>query len=103
MGPGERVKPRLSQALTRGARPDSNLRPAVQISSPLPSRYAPWGRFFLNTPPQVGEWMSRTPNLRIMVQKLSFPNGLVKTSASCSAEVTNSVVIEPSCILSRMK
>jgi len=29
MGPGERVKPRLSQALTRGARPDSNSRPAV--------------------------------------------------------------------------
>jgi hypothetical protein len=35
--------------------------------------------------------MSRTPNLRIMVEKLSFPNGLVKISASCSAEVTNSV------------
>ena len=44
VGPGERVKPRLSQALTRGARPDSNSRPAVQISSPLPSRYAHWGR-----------------------------------------------------------
>jgi len=46
VGPGERVKPRLSQALTRGARPDSNSRPAVQISSPLPSRYAHWGQFF---------------------------------------------------------
>jgi hypothetical protein len=43
VGPGEEVKPRLSQALTRGARPDSNSRPAVQISNPLPSRYAPWG------------------------------------------------------------
>jgi hypothetical protein len=43
VGPGERVKPRLSQALTRGARPDSNSKLAVQISSPLPSRYAPWG------------------------------------------------------------
>jgi len=43
VGPGERVKPRLSQALTKGARPDSNSRPAVQISSPLPSRHAPWG------------------------------------------------------------
>jgi len=43
VGPDERVKPRLSQALTRGARPDSNSRPAVQISNPLPSRYAPWG------------------------------------------------------------
>jgi hypothetical protein len=36
VGSGERVKPRLSQALTRGARPDSNSRPAVQISNPLP-------------------------------------------------------------------
>jgi len=43
MGPDERVKPRLSQALTRDACPDLNLRPAVQISSSLPSRYAPWG------------------------------------------------------------
>jgi hypothetical protein len=43
MGPGEQAKLRLSQTLTRGARPDSNSRPAVQISSPLPSRYAPWG------------------------------------------------------------
>jgi len=42
VGPGEQVKPQLSQALTRGARPDSNSRPAIQISSPLPSRYAPW-------------------------------------------------------------
>jgi len=41
VGLGEGVKPRLSQALTRGARPDSNSRPAVQISNPLPSRYAP--------------------------------------------------------------
>jgi hypothetical protein len=39
VGPGEGVKPRLSQALTRGARPDSNSRPAVQISNPLPSPY----------------------------------------------------------------
>ena len=44
VGPGERVKPWLSQDLTRGARPDSNSRPAVQISSPLPSRHAPWGQ-----------------------------------------------------------
>jgi len=41
VGPGEEIKPRLSQALIRGARPDSNLRPAVQISNTLPSRYAP--------------------------------------------------------------
>jgi len=41
VGSDERVKPQLSQALTSGARPDSNLRPAVQISNPLPSRYAP--------------------------------------------------------------
>jgi len=41
MGPDERVKPRLSQALTRGARPDSNSKPAVQISRFLPSHYAP--------------------------------------------------------------
>jgi hypothetical protein len=39
------LKLRLSQALTRGARPDSNSRPAVQISNPLPLRYAPWGMF----------------------------------------------------------
>jgi hypothetical protein len=43
VGPGERVKPRLSQVLTRGARPDSNSRPAVEILSPLSSRYVPWG------------------------------------------------------------
>ena len=49
VGPGERVKPRLSQALTRGARPDSNTRPAVQISIPLPSRYAPWGLVSIKT------------------------------------------------------
>jgi hypothetical protein len=40
VGSGERVKPRLSQTLTRGACPDSKKRPAVQISSPLSSRYA---------------------------------------------------------------
>jgi len=40
VGSGERVKPRLSQTLTRSACPDSNSRPAVQISSPLSSRYA---------------------------------------------------------------
>ena len=45
VGPGERVKPRLSQTLTRSARPDSNSRPAVQISNPLPPRYTPWGQF----------------------------------------------------------
>jgi len=39
---GERVKPRLSQTLTRDARLDSNSRPAVQISNPLPSRYVSW-------------------------------------------------------------
>jgi len=43
VGPGEGVKPRLSQALTRGACPDLNSRPAVQISNPLPSHYVPWG------------------------------------------------------------
>jgi hypothetical protein len=35
VGPGEGVKPRLSQALTRDARLDSNSRPAVQISNPF--------------------------------------------------------------------
>jgi len=43
IGPGEQTKHRLSRVLTRGARPDSNSRPAMQISSLLPSRYAPWG------------------------------------------------------------
>ena len=47
--PDERVKPRLSQTLTRGARPDSNSRPAVQISNPLPSRYAHWGHTYMRT------------------------------------------------------
>ena len=41
VGPGERAKPWLSQTLTRGARPNSNSRPAMQISNPLPSRFAP--------------------------------------------------------------
>jgi len=40
MGPSERVKLRLFQALIRDARHDSNSRPSVQISSPLPSRNA---------------------------------------------------------------
>jgi hypothetical protein len=40
--PGEEVKSRLFQTLTRDACPDSNSRPAVHISSPLPSRYASW-------------------------------------------------------------
>jgi len=48
VGPGEGVNSRLSQALTRGVRPDSNSRPAVQISNPLPSRYAPWGLVILH-------------------------------------------------------
>jgi len=43
VGPSEGVKFRLSQALIRGARPDSNSRPTVQISNPLPSYYASWG------------------------------------------------------------
>jgi len=47
VGSGEGIKPQLSQALTRGARPDSNSRAAVQISNPLPSRYAPWGLFWI--------------------------------------------------------
>jgi hypothetical protein len=38
VGPDERVKPRLSQVFTRDARPDSNSRPAMQISNPLPLR-----------------------------------------------------------------
>jgi len=47
VGPGKGVKPRLSQALTRDARPDSNSRPAVQISNPLSSRYVSLGRFMV--------------------------------------------------------
>jgi len=42
MGSGKGVKSQLFQAFTRGARPDSNSRPAVQISNSLSSRYAPW-------------------------------------------------------------
>ena len=51
VGPDERVKPRLSQALIRGARPNSNSRPTVQISSPLSSRHASWrlNRYTLTT------------------------------------------------------
>ena len=41
VGSDERVKPRLSQTLTRDLRSDSNSRPAVQISSPLLSRHGP--------------------------------------------------------------
>ena len=47
VGSGELVKPRLFQALTRGARPDSNSRPAMQISNSLLSCYVIWGHFFL--------------------------------------------------------
>jgi len=39
MGSSERVKFQLSQALTRDARPDSNSRPAVQISNFLLLHY----------------------------------------------------------------
>ena len=39
INPGERVKPRLFQVLTRDARLDSNSRFTVQISSFLPSRH----------------------------------------------------------------
>jgi hypothetical protein len=46
----ERVKPRLSQALTRGTRPDSNSKPAVQISNPLSSCYDIWEPFRDITP-----------------------------------------------------
>jgi hypothetical protein len=42
VGSGEWVKPRLSQALKKDARPDSNSRLAVQISSLLLSRHASW-------------------------------------------------------------
>jgi len=42
MGLGEGVKSRLFQTLIRDAHPDSNSRPAVQTSNPLPSRYAHW-------------------------------------------------------------
>jgi len=47
--------------------------------------------------------MSRTPNWHIIVEKVSFPNGLVKASASMFDEVTCLVTTEPSCILSRIK
>jgi hypothetical protein len=47
VGSGEGVKPRLYQALIKGARLDSNSRPAVQISNPLPSHYVPWKYIFL--------------------------------------------------------
>jgi hypothetical protein len=40
MAPGEQVKPRLFQALTKDVCPDSNSKSAIQISSFLPSRYA---------------------------------------------------------------
>ena len=33
--------------------------------------------------------MSRTPNLHIIVEKVSFPNGLVKASASMVDEVSD--------------
>jgi hypothetical protein len=42
VGPGEGVKPRLFQTLIRDARPNSNSRPAMQISNSLPSRYTSW-------------------------------------------------------------
>jgi hypothetical protein len=41
VGSGERIKSRLSHALTRGARPDSNSRFTVQISTSLLSCHAP--------------------------------------------------------------
>lgn len=40
IGPSERVKSWLSEALTRNVRPDSNSRPSVQISNHLSSRHA---------------------------------------------------------------
>jgi hypothetical protein len=43
--------------------------------------------------------MSRIFNLQIMVENLFFSNGLVNISPSCSAKITNLVMIEPFCIL----
>jgi hypothetical protein len=47
MDPGERVKPRLSQAFTRDARLDSNSRFTVQISSFLSSRHVGTPNYFM--------------------------------------------------------
>jgi len=65
MGPGKGVKPRLSQTLTRGARPDSNSRPAVQIPNPLPSRYAqtPTPARQIPTETKKGKEKKRTPSM----------------------------------------
>jgi hypothetical protein len=49
VGPGEWVKLWLSQALIRDARPDSNSRPAMQISNPLSSPHAHWRLFSFQT------------------------------------------------------
>jgi hypothetical protein len=43
VGSGERVKHWLSQALIKNTRPDSNSRPAMQISNPLLSHQTPLG------------------------------------------------------------
>ena len=60
VGPGERIKPWLSQALTRDARLDSNSRPAVQISNPLLSRYAIWGQ---RVKPRLSQALTRGARL----------------------------------------
>jgi len=60
---GEGVKPRLFQALTRSARPDSNSKPAMQISNSLPSHYALRGQIFFKwTNPFIFCWQPFTPN-----------------------------------------
>jgi len=57
--------------------------------------------YFLNTPPQVGRWRSRTPNLHHSVKKCSLPNAFVKISTSWYFVGTYEGLIIPACNFSR--
>ena len=56
-----------------------------------------------NTPPQVGAWGFRTPNLWRRKSNCHFPKAFVKMSMSCMEVWTYLVWIAPFCISSRTK
>jgi hypothetical protein len=83
VGSDKRVKLQLSQVFTRGARPDSNSRPTMQISSPLLSRYAFWKLLYVQSlthtgtrvcrSAEMGDITSKGETLFFVMNDLSFP------------------------------
>jgi hypothetical protein len=68
VGPGERLKPRLSQALIKDAHPDSNLRSVVHISNSLSSHHTYWEYLYRT---RYLTWESLGKFWKYMIKKLS--------------------------------